>query len=514
MLLFEMRTLLFTLFLVNALCSFLLFVLYTQNRGRFAGIGCWAFDFLLRAVPLLLILLRGSIPDFISIVVPNTLILVGALFSYAGICAFAGRKPRIARNLLLLAVFVAVYTILTSNKAPTEARSIALSAAWLLIALQSADAALRGLKPAMKELTGRIGLVFALLSVLNLIRIIKYLISATGREYLAGGPFESIVLLAFILLSVLYTFTLTLAVNERLAEEVANREALFFKAFNAAPYGLALSSFPEGTIIEANDKFLELFGYSLEELVGKKATELGLWSRKEDRETVIADLTAQRRVSGRELQYRTRAGETRTALFTAEALTAHGKDLMLSTLNDITERKAMDERIREVAIRDPLTNVYNRRYMFERFAELIAERARIGTVFAFAIIDLDHFKSINDTYGHQAGDAVLVELTRLIQSSTRPYDLLGRYGGEEFIILSAHATKAQAANLIGRALDTVWAKGFNFGEQEIRCTFSAGIADSGDFPQAELTAERMLRLADERLYRAKETGRNRLILAD
>jgi diguanylate cyclase (GGDEF)-like protein/PAS domain S-box-containing protein len=514
MLIFEMRTLLFTLFLVNALCSFLLFVLYAQNRNRFAGIGYWGIDFLLRAAPLPLIILRGAIPTFLSVVVPNTMILGGALCSYAGTSAFTGRRPRVGRNLLLIAAFAAFYTYLVETAAPTEARSLTFTSAWLLIALQSALVAFRGQAGTAGKLVRRIGFVYAALSAVNIVRIGKYLFAPTGLDYLAGDAFESMILLTYLLLSVLYTFSLTLAVNGRLAEEVANREALFYKAFNSAPYGLALTSFPDGTIVEANDRFLKIFGYSLSEVVGRNATELGLWMRQEDRAKVVAEVGENLSVSDRELRYRTRSGEVRTALFSAEALTINGKRLMLSTVNDITERKAMEERIREVSIRDPLTNVFNRRYMFERFEELIAERARIGTVFAFAIIDLDHFKSINDTYGHQAGDTLLVELTRLIQSSTRPYDLVGRYGGEEFIILSAHCTKDQASTLIARTLEVVRSRGFQIGEKRIDCTFSAGIADSRDFPDGEVTAERMLRLADERLYRAKDAGRNRLVSVD
>lgn len=184
---------------------------------------------------------------------------------------------------------------------------------------------------------------------------------------------------------------------------------------------------------------------------------------------------------------------------------------MYGTRVDITEKKTLEQQIRELAIRDPLTDVYNRRYLFERLDEIVAEFSRRGRNFCISILDLDHFKAVNDTYGHEAGDFVLKEFSQVLLSSVRQYDLLGRYGGEEFIIVSMSAGGAETAALIGRVMALIREKVFLFEGRGIRFTFSCGIADSGEFSQKKFSAEAMIALADMRLYAAKREGRDRCV---
>jgi diguanylate cyclase (GGDEF)-like protein/PAS domain S-box-containing protein len=185
--------------------------------------------------------------------------------------------------------------------------------------------------------------------------------------------------------------------------------------------------------------------------------------------------------------------------------------LMYGTHTDITERKAMEEQIRELAIRDPLTGIYNRRYLFERLGGIVAEYSRYGRNFCVSILDIDNFKAVNDAHGHQAGDFALQEFAHIIASTIRQYDLLGRYGGEEFIIVSTSVGWPEIAVLIERVMGMVRGKAFVYEEREIRFTFSCGIADSSEFPRDECSIEAMLARADKRLYAAKAAGRDRLV---
>jgi|WetSurMetagenome_2_1015567.scaffolds.fasta_scaffold00085_36 diguanylate cyclase (GGDEF)-like protein/PAS domain S-box-containing protein len=181
---------------------------------------------------------------------------------------------------------------------------------------------------------------------------------------------------------------------------------------------------------------------------------------------------------------------------------------MYGTHADITREKNMEQRIRELAIRDPLTEVYNRRYIFKRFDEVVAEYLRCGRNFCVAILDIDYFKRVNDTYGHLAGDFVLREFALTISSTIRPYDLLGRYGGEEFIVVSPNTRGSGAAAMIERVMGLVRGKTFMFEGHEIRFTFSCGFADSSEFARDEFSIGAMVALADKRLYAAKEGGRD------
>lgn len=191
---------------------------------------------------------------------------------------------------------------------------------------------------------------------------------------------------------------------------------------------------------------------------------------------------------------------------------AEGRPLrMYGTHTDITEKKAMEQQIRELAFRDPLTEAYNRRYIFERLEEIASEYTRSGRSFCISVLDIDRFKAVNDTYGHQAGDFVLKTFTQTIAAAIRPHDLLGRYGGEEFIIVSIGAEAQGTAMMVERLMGAIRSKGFTFEGREIRFTFSCGIADCAEFPRAAFSIEKMIALADRRLYAAKDAGRDRCV---
>lgn len=168
-------------------------------------------------------------------------------------------------------------------------------------------------------------------------------------------------------------------------------------------------------------------------------------------------------------------------------------------------------RIRELSLRDALTNSYNRRYVFNRFQEDLIKYHKTNLIFSVTIIDIDHFKNINDTYGHVAGDFILKEFTKLISENIRENDIFGRYGGEEFIVISYHLTRDKTIDIVTRLLDIVRNKTFHYDGNDIKFTFSAGIADVLYFNKENITVEKIVNLADRRLYKAKETGRNKII---
>ena len=183
---------------------------------------------------------------------------------------------------------------------------------------------------------------------------------------------------------------------------------------------------------------------------------------------------------------------------------------MYGTHSDITEKKVLENKILELSIRDPLTNVYNRRYIFNRLDKDFAKFRRDADVFSISLIDIDHFKAINDTYGHQSGDYILIEFCRILSEHVREYDLLGRYGGEEFIIITYGSDKKQTAEKIHGILEIVRTTVFRFNDKDIQCTFSGGVADVSELQNDNLSIENIISIADYRLYNAKAGGRNRI----
>ena len=191
---------------------------------------------------------------------------------------------------------------------------------------------------------------------------------------------------------------------------------------------------------------------------------------------------------------------------------AEGKPLwMFGTHEDITEKRELQEKIRQLSVRDPLTGVYNRRYLFGRIPGLIQEYLRERNPFSLTMLDIDHFKILNDTYGHLAGDYILKELMVILKVNIRPYDILARYGGEEFIIVSLNTDREQTLKVISRILEIVRERVFTFSNEKIRFTFSAGVTDVSEFEDSRISDELLIQKADERLYRAKNEGRNRIV---
>jgi diguanylate cyclase (GGDEF)-like protein len=190
-----------------------------------------------------------------------------------------------------------------------------------------------------------------------------------------------------------------------------------------------------------------------------------------------------------------------------------GSNTMLRfTLVDEAEEAAL-RKVYEAAILDGLTGVFNRKHLEERIAAELAFSLRHGAPLAVVIVDVDHFKKVNDTYGHLAGDAVLKAVASLLAKSLRPEDVLARYGGEEFVVLARATSTEQAAELAERLRSAIESTAVTFEDKLIRVTASSGVASLSE-PTIAKEREALLAAADGRLYRAKSSGRNRVVAAD
>ena len=154
---------------------------------------------------------------------------------------------------------------------------------------------------------------------------------------------------------------------------------------------------------------------------------------------------------------------------------------------------------------DGLTGAYNKRYLLDALERELARLHRDTAPVAVMLLDLDKFKSINDTYGHLAGDAVLVEVARRAQAEVRGGEIFARYGGEEFAVLAPRMSIAVAVQVAERIRTAVGASPVVFESQAIPVTTSIGVAETAD---AATTASELIATADARLYRAKNSGRN------
>ncbi len=195
-----------------------------------------------------------------------------------------------------------------------------------------------------------------------------------------------------------------------------------------------------------------------------------------------------------------------------EALRLGGDDFLVKPVDpghlaSIVATRAQRGRVlRSHMVRDSLTGLLNHSAILDRLGAELARAERSGASLAVAMLDLDHFKAVNDTHGHTAGDRVLRALSHMLQQRLRKTDLVGRYGGEEFAVVLPGATAEAAQRILDDIRQSFRELDFVFGGATIRCTFSAGVAD---FP-AHREVERLVPAADEALYAAKREGRDRV----
>jgi len=177
------------------------------------------------------------------------------------------------------------------------------------------------------------------------------------------------------------------------------------------------------------------------------------------------------------------------------------------------ERKELESRNRELqrqALHDPLTQVYNRQFFDETLEREASRCRRSAAALGVLFIDIDHFKSVNDTYGHQFGDQVLKQVSQAIQSAIRASDVLARYGGEEFVVLASQPTEKGIEKLAERIRERVAQETFHSADQLVKVTCSIGGAIAIPARNDDQIGQELVAAADECLYEAKRAGRNRV----
>jgi two-component system cell cycle response regulator len=183
--------------------------------------------------------------------------------------------------------------------------------------------------------------------------------------------------------------------------------------------------------------------------------------------------------------------------------------VFLARVKVMLRLKAQQERILQLSLHDPLTECYNRRFMMQRLKEEFSRSRRTLHPVCGIMIDIDHFKTVNDTYGHETGDQVLVKVVSVLKVSIRTYDVLARYGGEEFFILLPNTSVESGVLIAERTRRLLEQVTVETQKAPIKVTASFGVAgfEGAQVPEDE---DELLRRTDEALYAAKKGGRNRV----
>ncbi|AWJ82734.1 diguanylate cyclase [Azospirillum sp. TSH58] len=274
-----------------------------------------------------------------------------------------------------------------------------------------------------------------------------------------------------------------------------------------SPVGVSVSRRDDGRIIFVNTRFAELIGLKREDLIGRQARDYYL--DRHQRERVIERLRSYGSVTNMEVQFRRADGSSFWTLFTVNQAVIQGVQVNLAWIYDYTDRRNMEEALRDMASRDPLTGIYNRRSFMELARSQLARAHRFSEPMSVFVLDVDHFKRINDSYGHATGDDALRMVAGGCQAILREYDILGRLGGEEFVVVLPGATAEESRVVAERVRRHLSRMAIPGPEGRFHLTSSIGIsAIEGAYD----TLEKAIHRADLALYRAKREGRNRVVV--
>jgi diguanylate cyclase (GGDEF)-like protein/PAS domain S-box-containing protein len=643
----DVRTSLLLQILNSALCCLILFFVWFENRKKFRGMGLWLLLFLLEFFGLLLIMHREYLGPFLSVFAANLLIMGGFAFLYYGIARFVDARAILWLPIAHGVVFCAVVLWATFAKPDIAIRNVNISAGIALYCLLIAALGMGGGSDGnilFRRIARDLSVEALFCAAVNIARLAWNVIHPAKTPFFNFDLVNTAALIAFNGLQIMLAFTLIMMVVRRLIleqerafaerqsviDELARSREKFAIAFETSPNAIILSRLPDGKIIDVNRAFVRKTGFSREAALAGSTVSLGLWVHDYDRAGIIATLSRGESVDSREYSFRTVDGRALVGLFSAQTIRVGDETCILSTIQDITDRKLIEESLRrnqqflsglveysealicvkyldgeyklvnskwekvtgisradalgktdielfrgelgmrlrerdiEVIARDgvreteepfetpsgsfvflsvkfPLhgddgkiesicnimTDITERKHDEEvikhmathdlltdlpslalardRLAMSMAYVRRNGTITGVMFIDLDGFKGVNDTFGHDVGDLVLREVARLLLSCIRETDTASRIGGDEFLLILTTLASADDASAVAEKLLALISAPVIVDGRTVSIGASIGIAL---YPSDGADEDALVKAADEAMYRVKKSGKN------
>ncbi len=297
------------------------------------------------------------------------------------------------------------------------------------------------------------------------------------------------------------------------AEALQAREERYLNAFQTCPDAVLIIQLSKGTIIDANRAFLDIMGFENEEVIGRTSIGLGMWADATDRRKLADTLHQNSGCRDLEVRLRRKNGEVFWGQLSSSFAEIEGVPCILAFIRDVSAAKVAEEEIKNLAFYDPLTGLPNRRLLWERLRQALIVSTRTRCKHALLFVDLDDFKALNDTFGHQVGDLMLQEAARRIASCVREVDTVARLGGDEFVVIIENLSEmpevaaAQAKSVGAKILEAI-SQPYSLDGSECHSTSSMGITVFGDHGAG---TNEVLQQADIAMYQAKSAGRNNML---
>ena len=323
---------------------------------------------------------------------------------------------------------------------------------------------------------------------------------------------KPIVLGAAAIISLLLTALWAIARSNGALRRSQDRLRLAAGVFEHAQEGIIIAN-PKGEIVDANATFLALTGYSREEVLGRNPRFLASGQQGAEFYRAMWLALLERGVWRGEMINRRKDG----TLYVQQTSISAVRDKQgrvrhyIGLSSDISELRESQDRLEQMAYFDALTGLPNRRMLSDRLQQALAQAQRADRLLAVCYLDLDDFKPINDTWGHAAGDSLLIEAAQRLTASVRAGDTVSRLGGDEFVVLLGNLAHFDECEVALERIRSALNKPFMLKEGEARVSASMGVTL---FPLDGADPDTLIRHADQAMYLAKQSGRNRYTLFD
>jgi diguanylate cyclase (GGDEF)-like protein/PAS domain S-box-containing protein len=303
--------------------------------------------------------------------------------------------------------------------------------------------------------------------------------------------------------------------EEKLAQAqlaLKSSEERYRTVFQASLDCISITRQRDDVIIDVNQSYLDMLGFDLDEVMGHTCADLNLWAEQGARERMDEVLHQNGSFRDARTRYRRKNGALLWVLISSSMIEIEGEPCVLTIIRDVSDAKAAEDKIWNLAFYDPLTRLPNRRLLMDRLRQMLNQSRRNLRMRALLFIDLDNFKTLNDTLGHQNGDQLLREMARRLVGCVRESDTVARLGGDEFVILldgldyhpenAAQQVEAVSYKILAAIEQPFW-----LDSREYFSTSSIGVTI---FSGNDFNADDLLQQADIAMYQAKNAGRNTL----
>jgi PAS domain S-box-containing protein len=340
----DMRAIVFSFVIADVAISLFMILIAVQNQNRFRGINYWVAAFLFQNLAIFQIVLRGSIPDWSSLVLSNTMIVAGLWAGLKGMSRFTGVKIHTVPNLIILILFVCFQVLFSLVNPDLSSRNFNLAVAMVLFSGQYLWLIFYKAGHNMRHLAAGVGYVYIGYTIVNLVRIVHFFTSiSTNNDYFQADTYEKVIFISYQVLVIFLAYSLALMYNRSLLYEISIQEEKFSKAFDSSPYAFLITSYSNGTILEVNRGFTGMTGFTYDEAIGRTTSQLNFWISEHDRKEFISDM-AGGRVSGKQQKFRTKSGRIINGILSAELIIVNDEKLIISSINDITVLKENEEK--------------------------------------------------------------------------------------------------------------------------------------------------------------------------